>query len=67
MFVERWVSSSQCQQKNDIILGGGGSYLGKNDITRGQADSTGMPPDQKVTKAEEHTLVPENFLHSVLQ
>jgi hypothetical protein len=29
--------------------------LGKNDITQGQANSTGMPPDQKVNKAEELT------------
>jgi hypothetical protein len=33
------------QIKNDIIQRAG--YLGKNDITWGQANSTGMPPDQK--------------------
>jgi hypothetical protein len=29
--------------------------MGKNNITQGQANSTGMPPDQKVNKAEELT------------
>jgi len=33
------------QTKNDIIQGSG--WLGKNDISWGQANSTGMPPDQK--------------------
>jgi len=28
--------------------------VGKNDITQGQGSSTGMPPEQKVNKAEKH-------------
>jgi hypothetical protein len=31
--------------KNDAIQGAG--YVGQNDITWGQASSTGIPPDQK--------------------
>ncbi len=31
----------------------GAGHLGQNDITQGQASSTGMPPDQKVNKAEQ--------------
>ncbi len=41
--------------KNDVIQGGGAGKLGKNDFTLGQANSTGMPPDHKVNKAEEQT------------
>ncbi len=36
--------------KNNVIEGAG--WLVQNDITWGQANSTGMPPDQKVNKAE---------------
>ncbi len=36
---------SWCKQKNDVIQGAG--ELGKNGITEEQADSTGVPPDQK--------------------
>ncbi len=32
--------------KNDVLRGA--SKLGKNDITRGQANYSGMPPDKKV-------------------
>ncbi len=39
--------------KNDVIRGPG--YLGKNDVTSGQANNTGVPPDQKVSKADELT------------
>jgi len=45
--------------KNDIIQGSG--YQGKNDITWGQAESTSIPPDQKVNKAEELTYPPINI------
>ncbi len=45
--------------KNDVNLGAG--KKGKNDGTRGQADSTGMPPKQKVNKAEELTYLSINF------
>jgi hypothetical protein len=31
--------------KNDVIEGAG--WPGKNDVTCGQAKSTGVPPDQK--------------------
>jgi hypothetical protein len=31
----------------------GAGYLGKNDVTWGQANSTGMPPDTKVNKAKD--------------
>ncbi len=34
--------------KNDVIQGA--DQLGKNYVTWGQANSTGMPPDQKVNK-----------------
>jgi hypothetical protein len=34
--------------KNDIIKRAG--LLGKNDVAWGQANSTGMPPNQKVKK-----------------
>ncbi len=42
MFIERWIDRSQCEQKNVVILGA--SELGKNDITQGQDDSSGVPP-----------------------
>jgi hypothetical protein len=37
-------------KKNDIIQEVG--WLSKIDVTWGQANSTGVPPDQKVNKAE---------------
>jgi hypothetical protein len=39
--------------KNNINRGAG--KLGKNDVTMPEANSTGMPPDQKVNKDEELT------------
>ncbi len=42
--------------------------LGQNDLTQGQANRTGMPPDQKVNKAELLTYLslpcPINILQS---
>ncbi len=35
--------------KNDFIQGAG--WLGKNDVTWGQANSTSMPPDQKTKQS----------------
>jgi len=35
--------------------------LGKNDNIVGQANSTGVSPDQKVNKAEELTYLSTNF------
>jgi hypothetical protein len=46
--------------KNDVIQGAG--YLGKNGITWDQANSTGMPPDRKVNKAEELTYISTNIV-----
>ncbi len=39
--------------KNDVILGL--DWQDKNDITRGQANSSGIPPNQKVSRADEIT------------
>ncbi len=39
--------------KNDVIRGS--ASWAKNDITHGQADSTSMPSNKKVNKAEELT------------
>ncbi len=50
MFVERKVGYSWCKQKMTSFSGAG--KVGKNDVSWGQANSTGMPPDQKVKKAE---------------
>jgi hypothetical protein len=35
--------------------------MGKNDITWGEDNSTGMPPNQKVNKAEEPTYLSTNI------
>jgi hypothetical protein len=50
-----WLGCTVCKErdrldipyvnKNDVIHGAG--KLGKNDITQGKANSTGMPPDPK--------------------
>ncbi len=34
---------------------------GKKDVTRGQANSTGVPPDQKIDNAEELTYLSINI------
>ncbi len=39
----------------------GAGKLGKNDVTWGQANSTGMPPNHKVNKAEEPTYLSMNM------
>ncbi len=59
MLVERQVSNSRCKHNNDVIKGPG--YLSNNDITWVQANSTGVPPDQKVDKAEELTYPSTNI------
>ncbi len=51
---KKWDGQQQCllrdrlvipdATKNDIIQGAG--WLGQNDVTWGQASSTGVPPDQ---------------------
>jgi len=41
------------KQINDIIQGE--AQLGKNDVTREQENSTSMPPNPKVNKAEDLT------------
>jgi hypothetical protein len=46
--------------RNDVVQGAG--YLSQNDITWGQANCTGMPPDQKMNKAEELTHLFTNIL-----
>jgi hypothetical protein len=52
--------------KNYVIQGAG--KLGKNDTTWGQANSTGVLPDQKVNKDEERTcLYIRIYLASELQ
>jgi hypothetical protein len=45
--------------KNDVNLGAGKKV--KNEGTWGQADSTGMPPKQKVIKAEDLTYLSISF------
>jgi hypothetical protein len=53
MFAERHVSLFLTQEKNDVnqkVV-----YLGKNDVTKEQAKSTGMTPNKKVNKAGELT------------
>jgi hypothetical protein len=40
--------------KNDVIKGAG--WLSKNYIILGEANSTGVPPDQKVNKSLETNL-----------
>ncbi len=52
MFVEIQVSYSLCKQKEAIQ---GVGKLGQNDITWGEANSTGVPPDKKEKKAEKLT------------
>jgi hypothetical protein len=48
-----------CLLKNYVIQVEG--WLGKNDITQGQATSaTGMSPGQKVNNAEERTYISTN-------
>jgi hypothetical protein len=47
MFIQRLVGNIS---KNSVIQGVG--KLGKIDGTQGQANSTDMPPDQKVNKVE---------------
>ena len=47
------------ETKNDVIQGV--DQLGKIYVTRGSAN--GMPPDQKVNKAEELTYVITNIMH----
>jgi hypothetical protein len=39
--------------------------VGKNDITWGQANSTGVPPNQKVNKAEELTYISTNIVCNI--
>jgi hypothetical protein len=48
------------QTKNDVIHEA--SSPGKIDVTWGQANSTGMPPDKKVNKAEELTCLSINIM-----
>jgi hypothetical protein len=50
-------------QKNDVIGGGGAGYLGKYDFTQGQANSTGIPFDQKVIEAVDLTYISTNIGH----
>ncbi len=47
------------QTKNHVIQGAG--QLGKNDFTYGQANSTGMPPDQKCKQSWGAILFLYNF------
>jgi hypothetical protein len=54
MFIEKQISYSRCKQKMESFRGQAGRE--KNDITRGSgkhANSTGVPPNQKVNKAED--------------
>jgi hypothetical protein len=44
----------------------GGGKLGKNAINSGQTSSTGMPPKQKVNKAEELTYLFINILQALM-
>ncbi len=45
--------------KNDVMRGAG--KLGRNNITRGLANKTGIPNNQKVNKAEEPTYLTINI------
>jgi hypothetical protein len=58
-FVERYVTYSQCKQK--VMSFRGQASWAKMTSLWGQANSTGMPPDQKVNKAEELTYLSANI------
>ncbi len=47
------------QTKNDAIQGA--DKVDKNDVTWGQANSTGMPPNPKVNKADKLTYLSTNI------
>ncbi len=53
MFVRDRLVSPRVNKKMMSFRGAG--CLGQNYVTWGQTNSTGMPPDQKVNKAEELT------------
>jgi hypothetical protein len=52
LLLERYVSYSQCKQKWRHSRAG---LLGRNDIAQRQSNSTSMPSDHEVIKAEKLT------------